>query len=260
MQFPSSPTPRLLARHASVLLPQGIRELALCPNPFILQIPLRLLFACTPKSLHYNFVKMETGNTSVSVGASVPNFELETYNPAEGDFGKLSLAEIKAAGKWTILVFYPADFTFVCPTELADLADKHDALAKLGATVISVSTDTKFAHLAWRNSERLLKDVKYAMAADPTGAVSRLFGVYDPASGLALRGTFIINPSGQLVSSEVNFYNVGRDADELLRKLQANVHLLANPTEACPAKWTPGAKTLHPGKDIVGNVAAALGR
>lgn len=203
---------------------------------------------------------MENGITPISVGASVPNFELETYNPAEGDFGKLSLAEIKASGKWTILVFYPADFTFVCPTELADLADKHSALLKLGATVISVSTDTKFAHLAWRNSERLLKDVKYAMAADPTGKVSRLFGVYDPASGLGLRGTFIINPSGQLVSSEVNFYNVGRDADELLRKLQANVHLLANPTEACPAKWIPGAKTLIPGKDIVGNVAAALGR
>jgi peroxiredoxin (alkyl hydroperoxide reductase subunit C) len=114
--------------------------------------------------------------------------------------------------------------------------------------------------MAWRNSERLLKDVKYVMAADPNGAVGRLFGVYDPASGLSLRGTFIINPKGELVTSEVNFYNVGRDADELLRKLQANVYLVANPSEACPAKWTPGAKTLHPGKDLVGNVAAALGR
>lgn len=197
---------------------------------------------------------------TVSVGAQVPNFELETYNPAEGEFGKISLAENQAAGKWTILVFYPADFTFVCPTELADLAEKHAALEKLGAAVISVSTDTKFAHMAWRHSERLLKDVKYTMAADPAGAVSRLFGVYDAAAGLALRGTFIINPQGKLVSSEINFYNVGRDADELLRKLQANVHLQANPSEACPAKWTPGAKTLRPGKDLVGNVAAALGK
>ena len=203
---------------------------------------------------------MENEIKTLSVGTLVPDFEMETYNPAEGEFAKITLAEIKAAGKWTVLVFYPADFTFVCPTELADLADKHAELAKLGATVISVSTDTKFAHMAWRNSERLLKDVKYVMAADTTGGVSKLFGVYDAATGLALRGTFIINPKGELVTSEVNFYNVGRDANELLRKLQANVYLLANPSEACPAKWTLGAKTLHPGKDLVGNVAAALGK
>lgn len=201
---------------------------------------------------------MDSEIKAISVGASVPEFEMETYNPAEGEFAKISLAEIKQAGKWTILVFYPADFTFVCPTELADLADKHAELEKLGATVVSVSTDTKFAHLAWRNTEGLLKNVKYIMAADTTGNVSKLFGVYDAATGLALRGTFIINPQGQLVSSEVNFYNVGRDASELLRKLQANVYLVANPSEACPAKWTPGAKTLHPGKNLVGNVAAAL--
>ena len=203
---------------------------------------------------------MDNDIKPLTVGASVPNFEMETYNPAEGDFGKISLADIKAAGKWAILVFYPADFTFVCPTELADLAEKHAQLEKLGATVLSVSTDTKFAHMAWRNTERLLKDVKYIMAADPTGNVSRIFGVYDAATGLALRGTFIINPEGKLSSSEINFYNVGRDAGELLRKMQANVYLQANPSEACPAKWVPGAKTLHPGKDLVGNVAAALGK
>ncbi|MEI6076564.1 MAG: peroxiredoxin [Verrucomicrobiota bacterium] len=203
---------------------------------------------------------MENEIKTISVGAMVPDFEMETYNPAEGEFGKISLAEIKQAGRWTVLVFYPADFTFVCPTELADIADRHAELEKLGATVVSVSNDTKFAHMAWRNSERLLKDLKYTMAADTTGAVSKLFGVYDAATGLALRGTFIISPTGLLVNSEVNFYNVGRDAGELLRKLQANVHLLANPSEACPAKWTPGAKTLRPGKDLVGNVAAALGK
>lgn len=196
----------------------------------------------------------------MSVGAKVPNFEMETYQPAEGEFGTVSLAELKTAGRWTILVFYPADFTFVCPTELADLAEHQVELGKLGATIISISTDTKYSHMAWRNSERLLKDVKYIMAADPAGIVSRLFGVYDAATGLALRGTFIINPKGELVSSEINFYNVGRDAGELLRKLQANVHLQSHPAEACPAKWTPGAKTLHPGKNLVGNVAAALGR
>jgi len=155
-------------------------------------------------------------------------------------------------------VFYPADFTFVCPTELADLADQHARLAELGAHVIAVSTDTKFAHMVWRNSEGLMKNVKYTLASDTTGAVSRLFGVYDASTGLALRGTFIINPEGKLVASEVNFYNVGRNAGELVRKMEANVHLMANPNEACPANWTPGSKTLRPGKDIVGNVAGAL--
>ncbi|MEZ5384023.1 MAG: redoxin domain-containing protein [Prosthecobacter sp.] len=200
---------------------------------------------------------METAPT-VSVGAIVPDFEMETYEPAKGDFGKVSIADLKKEGKWTVLVFYPADFTFVCPTELADLAAQQDKLAELGAHVIAVSTDTKFAHMVWRNTEGLLKDVKYTLAADPTGTVSRLFGVYDSGTGLALRGTFIINPEGKLVSSEVNFYNVGRDAAELVRKMEANVHLMANPSEACPAKWTPGAKTLRPGKDIVGNVASVL--
>ena len=201
---------------------------------------------------------MQTELKPLLVGTTVPGFEMETYDPALGDFGKFSLAENLKLGKWTALVFYPADFTFVCPTELADLADQHAALTKLGVTVISVSTDTKFAHMAWRNSEGLLKTVKYPMAADPTGTVSRLFGVYDDATGLALRGTFIINPEGKLVSSEVNFYNVGRNAEELVRKVEANVYLVANPSEACPARWKPGGKTLVPGKDLVGNVAAAL--
>ncbi len=195
---------------------------------------------------------------AIRVGQPVPDFEMETYEPASGQFGKLSLAEQKAAGKWTILVFYPADFTFVCPTELADLGDQHAALVKLGATVAGVSNDTKFAHLAWRNSERLLANVQYPLAADPTGTVSRIFGVYDPASGLALRGTFIINPSGVLVGSEINFYNVGRDAGELLRKMEANAYLIEHPAEACPAKWKPGAKTLAPNEKMVGKVYEAL--
>ncbi len=201
---------------------------------------------------------MQTSPASVSVGSTVPDFEMETYEPTLGDFAKVSLADIQSAGQWAILVFYPADFTFVCPTELADLAEEHAQLEKLGARVIAVSTDTKFAHMMWRNTEGLLKNVRYTLAADTTGAVSRLFGVYDSDTGLALRGTFIINPEGKLVTSEVNFYNVGRNAAELVRKMEANVHLVANPAEACPAKWTPGSKTLKPGKDIVGNVAGAL--
>lgn len=203
-------------------------------------------------------VNMDTEIKTLAVGAPVPDFEMETYEPAHGDFGKVSLHDLRRAGKWTILVFYPADFTFVCPTELADLAEKHAKLEALGCAVVAVSTDTKFSHMAWRNSEGLLKGVRYTMAADPTGKVSRLFGVYDESTGLALRGTFIINPEGKLVSGEVNYYNVGRNADELLRRMEANVHLLANPSEACPARWQPGQKTLRPGKELVGNVAAAL--
>lgn len=197
-------------------------------------------------------------NRVIGVGQNVPEFEIETFDPVNREFGKISLGELKKQGKWTVLVFYPADFTFVCPTELADLAEKQEALKKLGAEVISMSTDTKFSHLAWRDSEKLLSGVKYLMGADTTGAVSRMLGIYDPNSGLALRGTFIINPQGMLVSSEVNFYNVGRNADELLRKVEANVYLAAHPDEACPARWKQGAKTLKPNAQMVGKVFEAL--
>jgi NADH-dependent peroxiredoxin subunit C len=196
--------------------------------------------------------------TPIRVGQDVPHFELETYDPAAGDFGKFSLEGAKREGRWTVLVFYPADFTFVCPTELADIAEKQDKLKALGCDIYGVSTDTKFAHLAWRNSEKLLQNVRYALAADPTGIVSKMFGVYDGGSGLALRGTFIISPEGRLVSSEINFYNVGRDADELLRKVEANTYLVKHPEQACPAKWKPGSKTLTPSKDMVGKVYEAL--
>lgn len=201
---------------------------------------------------------METNLTKVSVGQTVPAFEVDTYNPASGQFEKFSLAKQIEAGQWTVLVFYPADFTFVCPTELADLETFYAPIKKLGVEVLSVSTDTQFAHLAWRNSEKLLKEITYPMAADPTGAVSKLFGVYDEKTGLALRGTFIIDPSGTLVASEVNFYNMGRNAAELLRKVEGFVYLRAHPSEACPAKWTKGGKTLTPSAKIVGNVYDAL--
>ena len=195
----------------------------------------------------------------VQVGQGVPNFELEIFDPNKGDFGKISLEELKKSRKWTVLFFYPADYTFVCPTELKDLADKYDTLKKSGAEVISVSTDTKFVHLAWQREEKLLKSVSYLMGADPTGKVSRLFGVYDEATGLALRGTFVISPEGKLTNSEVNFYNVGRNTEELVRKVKANTYLATHPDEACPANWSEGKKTLKPGAKLVGRVAEAIG-
>ena len=207
---------------------------------------------------HEEYDECCTEIPEASVGQPVVDFSLKVYDPEEGFFGEMDMEKLMEDGKWVILFFYPADFTFVCPTELADLAATHEELKKLGFEVFSVSTDTEFAHLAWRNSEKLLETVKYKMAADPTGKVSRYFGVYDEESGLALRGTFIINPDGVLVSKEINFYNVGRNADELLRKCQANVYLREHPAEACPAKWTPGDKTLTPSEQLVGKVYEAL--
>ncbi len=196
----------------------------------------------------------------IGVGQTVPNFEMEVFDPKRNDFGKISLEGLLKEKKWVILYFYPADFTFVCPTELADISAKYEDLKKDGAEVISISTDTKFSHLAWKGSEKLLESVKYLMGADPTGTVSRMFGVYDEKTGLALRGTFIISPDGKLISSEVNFYNVGRNADELSRKISANSYLSTHSDEVCPSGWVKGEKTLKPNPQMVGKVFEALNK
>ena len=194
----------------------------------------------------------------LKVGEKVPDFGMDVYFPEKKDFGKIKFSEIFKKGKWLVLFFYPADYTFVCPTELADIADKYTELKKEGIEVVSVSTDTHYVHYAWQNSEKLLANIKYPMAADPTHIVSKTFGVYDEATGLALRGTFIIDPDGKLVASEVNYFPVGRNSEELLRKLKAFKYVRENPAQVCPAKWQPGKKTLTPGKDLVGKVGERL--
>jgi peroxiredoxin len=194
----------------------------------------------------------------VKVGQQVENFSLETYIPTDFSFGQISLEELKKQGKWTVLVFYPADFTFVCSTELADFADRYEEFKAAGAELITVSTDTQFTHLAWKREEKSLEKAKYLMAADPTGNVSKMFDVYDYETGLALRGTFIINPEGMIVASEVNYYNVGRSAAETLRKLKASIYVAKHPEQACPANWHEGEKTLTPSADLVGKVYDAL--
>ncbi|MCG8572764.1 MAG: peroxiredoxin [Spirochaetes bacterium] len=194
----------------------------------------------------------------LQIGKKVPDFIIDTYDAEKKYFSKFTLQENIDKKKWTALIFYPADFTFVCPTELKDVGEKYESLKELGCEVLSISTDTQYVHLAWHEHEQLLKDIKFKMGADPTGKISKLFGIYDETTGLALRGTFIINPEGILVSSEVNFYNVGRNADELLRKMICNEHLSKHPGEACPAKWEPGQKTLIPSEKIVGKVQEAL--
>jgi NADH-dependent peroxiredoxin subunit C len=202
---------------------------------------------------------MSSDYGTIRVGQSVPDFKMETYEPTKSDFGEISLAAQKSEKKWTVLFFYPADFTFVCATEFAALAEQYEEFKKLGAEVITVSMDTKFVHLAWQLDERMLEKAKYPMASDRTGIVSRLFGVYDEATGLALRGAFIINPEGTLLNAEINFYNLGRNVDELLRKLRANIHLASNPVEVCPAQWKKeGDKTLKPSAKIVGKIHEAL--
>jgi peroxiredoxin (alkyl hydroperoxide reductase subunit C) len=197
--------------------------------------------------------------TTVQVGHSVPDFSMEIYEPTKKDFGKFSLAEAKQKGQWTVLVFYPADFTFVCATEFAALAEQYSGLKAMGCEVLTVSTDTKFTHKAWQEHEGELATVTYPMAADPTGTVAKMFGVYMNETGLALRGTFIISPEGKLVGSEVNFLNFGRNMEELARKVSANVHLAKAPGEVCPAKWKKsGDKTLKPNAAMVGKVSQAM--
>lgn len=192
------------------------------------------------------------------IGHKVRDFKFEAYNPVNYGFTEVDFEKLQKDGQWVILFFYPADFTFVCPTELADLADIDETLRKMNITLISMSSDTKFAHMAWRGSEKLLENVKYLMGADPTSELAEYFGVYDYASGTAYRGTFIIDPDGTLVGQEVNFNNVGRNSDELLRKMRAFTYVRQNPAEVCPARWKPSDKTLTPSEKIVGNVYNAL--
>jgi len=157
-------------------------------------------------------------------------------------------------GKWSVLVFYPADFTFVCPTELEDLADNYAEFQKLGVEIYGVSTDTHFAHKAWHDTSAAIKKVNYPLVGDPTGTLTRNFEVMIEEEGLALRGTFVINPEGLIKVLEVHDNGIGRDAKELLRKVTAAQYVHTHPGEVCPAKWTEGAKTLTPSLDLVGKI------
>ena len=157
-------------------------------------------------------------------------------------------------GKWSVFVFYPADFTFVCPTELEDLANNYAEFQKLGVEIYGISTDTQFAHKAWHDTSDTIGKINYPMLADPTLALSRNFEVLIEEEGLALRGTFVINPEGQIKVIEVHDLGIGRDAKELLRKVQAAQYVASHPNEVCPAKWTPGAETLTPSLDLIGKI------
>ena len=166
----------------------------------------------------------------------------------------VDVTEQTVAGKWSVFVFYPADFTFVCPTELEDLADHYAEFQKLGVEVYSVSTDTHFAHKAWHDTSDAIKKVNYPMIGDPTHALSRNFDVLIEEEGIALRGTFVVNPAGEIKVLEIHDNGIGRDASELLRKVKAAQYVASHPGEVCPAKWTEGAETLKPSLDLVGKI------
>lgn len=184
------------------------------------------------------------------VNSPAPNFEAEVFQ--NNQIKRVKLSDFK--GKWVVLFFYPADFTFVCPTELGDMADKYEQFQQLNTEVLSVSTDTVFCHKAWHDNSETIKKIRFPMAADPTGEICKAFGTYIEEEGLSLRGSFVIDPDGVLKAFELHDNSIGRSADELLRKLKAAQFVRQNGGEVCPANWQPGKETLKPGLDLVGKI------
>ena len=186
---------------------------------------------------------------------SLINTQIKPFKATAFHNGKfVDLTEASLKGKWALVFFYPADFTFVRPTELGDLADHYATFKALGVEIYGVSTDSHFAHKAWHDTSDTINKIRYPMVGDPTGRLARNFEVMIEDDGMALRGTFVINPEGQIKLCEVHDDGIGRDATELLRKVRAAQYVAAHPGEVCPAKWTPGAETLKPSLDVVGKI------
>jgi peroxiredoxin (alkyl hydroperoxide reductase subunit C) len=187
---------------------------------------------------------------STLINTQVKPFKATAYH--NGEFIDVTSDDIK--GKWSVFFFYPADFTFVCPTELGDLADYYDQLKEMGVEVYSVSTDTHFTHKAWHDTSETIKKIKFPMIGDPTGQISRNFEVMIEEDGLALRGTFVADPEGNIKVCEVHDLGIGRSAKELVRKIQAAQYVASHEGEVCPASWQPGEETLAPSLDLVGKI------
>ncbi|MFI8481343.1 alkyl hydroperoxide reductase subunit C [Pseudomonas sp. NPDC078700] len=184
------------------------------------------------------------------INSEVKPFNATAYH--QGEFVDVSEANLK--GKWSVVFFYPADFTFVCPTELGDLADNYAEFQKLNVEIYGVSTDTHFTHKAWHDTSDTIGKIQYPLIGDPTGTITRNFGVMIEEAGLADRGTFVIDPEGKIQIVEVNAGGIGRDAQELLRKVKAAQYVATHPGEVCPAKWKEGEATLAPSLDLVGKI------
>lgn len=186
---------------------------------------------------------------------SVLNTEIKPFKASaykDGKFIDITDADVK--GKWAVFFFYPADFTFVCPTELGDVADHYAEFQKLGVEIYSVSTDTHFVHKAWADASDTIAKIKYTMIGDPTGEITRNFENMREGQGLADRGTFIVDPQGIIQAVEITAEGIGRDAGDLLRKVKAAQYIAAHPGEVCPAKWKEGAETLKPSLELVGKI------
>ena len=186
---------------------------------------------------------------------SVLNTKIKPFKATAFKNGKfIEVTEQDVLGKWAVFFFYPADFTFVCPTELGDVADHYAEFQKLGVEIYSVSTDTHFTHKAWHDTSDTIKKIQYTMIGDPTGTVTRNFETMREAEGLADRGTFIVDPQGVIQALEITAEGIGRDAGDLLRKVKAAQYVASHPGEVCPAKWEEGAATLKPSLDLVGKI------
>ncbi|WP_446898927.1 alkyl hydroperoxide reductase subunit C [Clostridium sp. LBM24168] len=184
------------------------------------------------------------------IGTEVKPFKATAYQ--NGKFTDITEANFK--GKWSVVLFYPADFSFVCPTELEDLQNNYETLKELGAEVYSVSTDTHYTHKAWHDSSETINKITYTMIGDPSQILSRNFDVLIEDQGLANRGTFIIDPDGIIQAIEINASNIGRDSNTIVNKLKAAQYVRNNPGEVCPAKWKEGSSALKPSLDLVGKI------
>jgi len=193
---------------------------------------------------------------SVVIGRPAPYFEMPAYFPATGDVKKVGSDDFK--GRWLILYFYPADFTFVCPTELKDLSERYSIIQQLGGEVLAVSTDTVYTHKAWIEAEKLLTGVKYPLAADHNAVYTRAYGAYDEDMGVARRATYIIDPDGVLRAIYMVDEPIGRSSLEVIRLLKALKFVRENPHSACPASWEEGYPVLEPSIKIAGHVYEAL--
>mgnify|MGYP000069983491 CR=1 FL=1 len=184
------------------------------------------------------------------INTVIPEFSAQAFH--NGEFKTITSDDVK--GKWSIFLFYPADFTFVCPTELEDMANQYDELQKMGVEVYSVSTDTHFVHKAWHDTSESIKKIRFPMIGDPTGVITRGFDVMIEEEALALRGTFLADPEGIIKVAEIHDLGIGRSAKDMVRKVKAAQYVASHDGEVCPAAWEEGQETLTPSLDLVGKI------